>query len=106
MYFWDLGGDNVKTSWWKWKDPSIPLVSRSRSFRENPRIGTENGPILYKDIELIESVVAQPHQWYLYCGAVLHDVQNVTGTRKYVSISFNSFEQLSRLGFDSFGLSL
>ena len=104
MYFWDTGGDAVKTSWWKWRDPNTPLVSKERSFRENPRNSTNAGHLQYNDLELIESFIAQPNQWYLYCGSVLHDVQNVVGTRKYVSIFFLSFDELVEYGFDTFGL--
>jgi len=104
MYFWDTGGDDVKTSWWKWADPSIPIISKPRSFRDNPRGSTDTGHIQYADLKLIDSVIAQQNQWYLYCGAVLHDVQNITGIRKYVSIFFLSFNELAEYGFDQFGL--
>lgn len=104
MFFWDTGGDDVTTSWWKWKNDSLPLVSKTRSFRDNPYISTEKGVLEYKDLEMVESVNAVPFQWYLYCGSVLHDVQNVTGTRKYVSVSFKTFEELYQLGFSTFGI--
>ena len=102
MYFWDVGGENVITSWWKQKSLIVP---QQKSFRNDPYMLNEHREIVdYADLELIESVVAHSHQWYLYCGSVLHDVQNVTGTRKYVTIFFRSFDELIELGFDTFNL--
>jgi len=101
MYFWDTGGDNVITSWYKHEDN--PLVHESKSDPFKPVPATQGGA--YSKLTKLESVQAIPNQWYLYCGSVIHDVQNITGVRKYVSIAVPTIEDLDRLGLPQFDLS-
>ena len=101
MYFWDTGGENVETSWWNHSD--FGLVDFTKIYRAGPSYEDGGYTINYNDLTLLESIVAETGQWYLYCGAVIHDVCGVTNTRKYYSISIKTFDELRLLGFTDFG---
>jgi len=100
MYFWQLGGDEVVTSWYR--HGTHPLVGE---FKDNPydaALTTVKTGINYNELVRLESLCAVTHQWYLYCGAVMHDVQNIVDVRQYISIAFPTFEDLDHFGFKPF----
>ena len=113
MYFLDTGGDNVVTSWYqetgyplnRIKIREVAVRDRDKHPEFSKRYQqADTGIVCYDNIKVIESFVAKPHTWYLYCGAVLHDVQNITTTRKYYTIAFTHFEKLKLFGFPDFDL--
>lgn len=111
MYFLDTGGDNVTTTWYQETGYPLNRVKlREVAVRDrdkHPNFSkkyqqADTGIVSYDNLRIVERLVAKPHTWYLYCGAVLHDVQNITTTRKYYTISFTNFEKLKLFGFTDF----
>ena len=96
FYFWDLGGDNVTTTWYK--EQELGLRRSVRTARQET--------VNFDSLVPVDSVVAQSHQWYLFCATVLHDVQHITRIRKYLTINFDSHEQLESFGFSKFNFDL
>jgi len=82
-YMIELGGSPV-TSWYREHDKPI---SR-RKFKGLQQ--AEDGPVKYDDLETLTSVVFEKHKWYLIATDVLHDVDNIDGHRKSISIGIQS----------------
>ena len=113
MYFIDPGGDNVVTTWYqetgyplnRIKIREVAVRDRDKHPDYSKRYQqADTGIVCYENLKIVEQFVAKPHTWYLYCGAVLHDVQNITTTRKYYTISFTNFEKLKLFGFKDFDI--
>lgn len=81
-YWWDIGGDNVITSWYREKGKPLHRTKTVRDWQ------TDTGPVDYENLELLESVCFKPKTWYLMSTSVLHDVQNITGRRQGITVGF------------------
>jgi hypothetical protein len=81
-YILDTGGDNVVTSWYQGIGKPVRRKTKMRGQQ------TDDGIVKYDEIELIDSVVTQKHKWYLMCTDVLHDVDNITSTRRAISLPY------------------
>ena len=92
-YIVDTGGDNVLTSWYKEKNKPLRR-SKSSGGRQ-----TDSGAVDYNNLELLESVNFEEHKWYLIATDILHDVDNITGSRSSLSIAFYDTVLLTKMGF-------
>jgi hypothetical protein len=61
---------------------------------------SDSGFVDYNNLELLESAVLEKNKWYLIATNVLHDVDNIIGTRKSISIGIyeTNTELLNFLG--------
>ncbi len=82
-YIIDTGGDNVMTSWYKEDGKEL---HRSKKITGSQ---SDSGAVDYKNLQLLESVNLEKNNWYIINTRILHDVDNITGTRKSISISFS-----------------
>ena len=82
-YFIETGGQNSETTWYQEKDQ--PILRTVRPEFNNQQIA--EGWVGYDDLTEIAHLQAQPHTWYWFRTDVIHGVKNLTGTRKYISIS-------------------
>ena len=82
-YIIDAGGDNVMTSWYKEDGKEL---HRSKKITGSQ---SDSGDVDYKNLQLLESVRLEKDNWYIIDTRVLHDVDNITDTRKSISISFS-----------------
>ena len=74
----DTGGDNVKTCFWKLKPEfSSHLVDNSRKGFE------------YNTIDLVESVVFKPGQWWNIDVSQIHSVEGLDPSRKRISLTLH-----------------
>jgi hypothetical protein len=78
-YIIDTGGDAV-TSWYQEKDK--PLIRKKIQSGQQ----SDTGFVDYNNLELLESAVLERNKWYLISTSVLHDVDNIVGARKSISI--------------------
>jgi hypothetical protein len=67
-YLLKSGGDNVTTSFWK-----HPNMSSEPTEDEFPDYACD-----YSGLQLLDSVVFQPNQWYLFNTGLIHSVENVS----------------------------
>jgi hypothetical protein len=92
-YIIDTGGDAV-TSWYRENGKPI--------YRTKIQGGqqSDSGFVDYNNLELLESAVLEKNKWYLIATNVLHDVDNIIGTRKSISIGIyeTNTELLNFLG--------
>ena len=81
-YVIDTGGENVITSWYKENNKEL--------FRQRKIAGgqSDSGFVDYQNLELLESINLEKNCWYIIDTRILHDVDNITGIRKSISISF------------------
>jgi len=84
-------GDSATTSWYK--EHGKPL-HRSKQFGIQQ---SDGGVVEYKNLETLKSAVFEKHKWYIIATDVLHDVDNVVGTRKSISIGVTSVEMFNFL---------
>jgi hypothetical protein len=82
-YIIDTGGDNVMTSWYKEDGKEL---QRSKKITGSQ---SDSGAVDYKNLQLLESVNLEKNNWYIINTRILHDVDNITATRKSISISFS-----------------
>jgi hypothetical protein len=82
-YIIDTGGDNVMTSWYKEDGKEL---QRSKKITGSQ---SDSGAVDYKNLRLLESVNLEKNNWYIINTRILHDVDNITATRKSISISFS-----------------
>ena len=90
-YWWDLGGDQVTTSWYQEKGKPL------KRPRSNVGEQSDSGFVDYANVERLESVVFESETWYLFRSDVLHDVINLTGKRQGLAISFSNDEELNKM---------
>jgi len=92
-YIIDTGGDAI-TSWYQENGKQI--------FRTKIQGGkqSDSGFVDYNNLELLESAVLEKNKWYLISTNVLHDVDNIIGSRKSISIGIfkTNTELLNFLG--------
>jgi hypothetical protein len=84
-------GDSATTSWYKEHDKPL---HRSKQFGTQQ---SDGGVVEYKNLETLKSAVFEKHKWYIIATDVLHDVDNVVGTRKSISIGVTSVEMFNFL---------
>jgi hypothetical protein len=92
-YIIDTGGDAI-TSWYR--ENSKPMTrTKIQGGRQ-----ADSGFVDYNNLELLESAVLEKNKWYLIATNVLHDVDNIVGARKSISIGIykNNTELLDFLG--------
>jgi hypothetical protein len=92
-YWTELGGDNVVTSWY-WQKGKPLFRTKSTGGKQS-----DDGVVPYDKLAKLESVVFEPHTWYLFSANVLHDARNITGTRMGFEIPLRSMEQLEQSKF-------
>jgi hypothetical protein len=88
FYLVEEGGNNVHTKWYArhgqpaWQDQWIAESD-------------------YNNLELLHSQKLQLHQWYLFNGRILHDVDQLTGVRRNIIVGFDrlpsNLEQIARV---------
>jgi hypothetical protein len=81
-YMIDLGGDNVTTNWYQERGQDIIRKEKTPGYQ------TDTGYVEYSNLDLLDSTVLQKNCWYLLRTNVLHDVTQITSTRKYLGISY------------------
>jgi len=82
-YIIDTGGSDVVTSWYKEEGMNLHRLQKT------PGSQSDSGAVDYKNLQLLESVNLEKNTWYIIDTRILHDVDNITGTRKSISISFS-----------------
>jgi len=75
-YYWDLGGSSVNTVWYRYKDKSKPIY-----------VGEKHYPN-YDKLEILETATLKTNTWYLLNVGVIHSVENIEASRKYLSLSY------------------
>jgi hypothetical protein len=78
-YIFELGGVDVKTSWWQEKNEEIVRTPWSHLFDLNKLIK-------------LDEVVFSLKRWHIIRADILHSVQTLTSTRKAFTVGFNNFE--------------
>lgn len=78
-YMIDTGGDAI-TSWYQENGKQLHRTKIQRGQQ------SDSGFVDYNNLELLESVVLEKNKWYLISTNVLHDVDNIIGARKSISI--------------------
>jgi hypothetical protein len=92
-YIIDTGGDAV-TSWYR--ENGKPMTrTKIQGGRQS-----DSGFVDYNNLELLESAVLEKNKWYLISTNILHDVDNIVGNRKSISIGIykTNMELLKFLG--------
>jgi hypothetical protein len=79
-YIIDTGGDAI-TSWYR--ENSKPMTRTKIQGGQQ----SDSGFVDYNNLEILESAVLEKNKWYLISTNVLHDVDNIVGSRKSISIS-------------------
>jgi hypothetical protein len=82
-YIIDTGGSDVVTSWYKEEGKNLHRLQKT------PGSQSDSGAVDYKNLQLLESANLEKNNWYIIDTRILHDVDNITGTRKSISISFS-----------------
>ena len=82
-YIIDTGGSDVVTSWYKEEGKNLHRLQKT------PGSQSDSGAVDYKNLQLLESVILEKNNWYIIDTRILHDVDNITATRKSISISFS-----------------
>jgi hypothetical protein len=82
-YIIDTGGSDVLTSWYKEEGKNLHRLQKT------PGSQSDSGAVDYKNLQLLESVILEKNHWYIIDTRILHDVDNITSTRKSISISFS-----------------
>jgi hypothetical protein len=95
-YIVDTGGDNAWTSWYQ--EHGKPLI-RSKTV---PNRQTDTGQVDYENLNMLETVKFEKEKWYLIATDILHDVNEIVGTR--TSISINVFTHNANALFDNLGI--
>jgi hypothetical protein len=92
-YIIDTGGDAV-TSWYQENGKQI-YRTKIQGGRQS-----DSGFVDYNNLEILESAVLEKNKWYLISTNVLHDVDNIVGSRKSISIGIQktNMELLKFLG--------
>jgi len=92
-YIIDTGGDAV-TSWYQENGKQISRTKIQRGQQ------SDSGFVDYNNLEILESAVLEKNKWYLISTDVLHDVDNIIGSRKSISIGIfkTNTELLNFLG--------
>jgi len=83
LYFIDTGGENATTAWYQEKDQ--PIVRTVRPGFDNQQ--TAEGWVEYSNLTELAQMQPQPNTWYKYRTDIIHGVKNLTGNRKFISIS-------------------
>jgi hypothetical protein len=86
-YMIELGGDNAWTSWYKEAD--MPLDRSKRTISAQ----ADTGYVGYENLELLETVKFEKNKWYLIVTNILHDVDEIVGNRKSISISVRPYKE-------------
>ena len=81
-YIIEPGGDNVVSSWYKENGKEL------HRGKKDPWRQSDSGFVDYANLELLVSTTLEKGCWYVIDTRVLHDVDNITRTRKGISISF------------------
>jgi hypothetical protein len=87
-YVIDTGGIDVSTKFYKLKSGE-PTV--------NENFPTRGKDYKYLDLELIDSFVFEPNNWYLFDPQVIHTVENITGRRVFVGLTLENNLPLNEL---------
>jgi hypothetical protein len=92
-YIIDTGGDAV-TSWYQ--ENGKPMIRTKIQGGQQ----SDSGFVDYNNLEILESAVLEKNKWYLISTNVLHDVDNIVGSRKSISIGIQktNMELLKFLG--------
>jgi len=92
-YIIDTGGDAI-TSWYQENGKQISRTKIQGGQQ------SDSGFVDYNNLELLESAVLEKNKWYLISTNVLHDVDNIVGSRKSISIGIykTNTELLNFLG--------
>lgn len=78
-YIIDTGGDAI-TSWYQENGKPITRT-KIRGGQQS-----DSGFVDYNNLEILESAVLEKNKWYLISTSMLHDVDNIVGSRKSISI--------------------
>jgi hypothetical protein len=78
-YIIDTGGDAI-TSWYQENGKPITRT-KIRGGQQS-----DSGFVDYNNLEILESAVLEKNKWYLIATSILHDVDNIVGSRKSISI--------------------
>ena len=87
-YIVDIGGDDVITSWYWEKNMPLRRGKLSGTYGAPQPQQADTGKVEYTNLEILDSVKFEKNKWYLMAVDILHEVDNITGTRS--SITFGS----------------
>lgn len=76
FYLIDAGGNNVQTRFFKEKKKTL--------YRKDFTVITD-----YSKLDLVESIVIEPHKWYLLNQRIIHDVYGIENIRKSITASYH-----------------
>lgn len=77
FYVFETGGDNVETVWYK--EPGMPLWQDVFKVYDD-----------YAKLEELHRCILPANTWILFNSRIIHDVQNMTGTRKTLTVDFTT----------------
>lgn len=85
MYFTDLGGDNVITSFYQEQDG--PLV------RPEIRLPSPEMALIYDKLQLVDSVQFEKERWVILNSKIIHGIENMKRCRKSIQISLDKLNK-------------
>ena len=88
IYVIDTGGDNVVTTWYQEKGKPLNRPRLNPDKTPGVEKQTDTGFVDYNNLISLDNIKVKKNQWVLINVQILHDVDNITGTRKALSISF------------------
>lgn len=77
FYVFETGGDNVETVWYQ--EPGQPLWQDVFKVYDD-----------YARLKELHRCVLPANTWILFNSRIIHDVQNMTGTRKTLTVDFTT----------------
>jgi hypothetical protein len=95
-YILKTGGDNAYTSWYK------EHGKRLIRTKNQGKMQSDTGPVLYENLEMLDTVKFEQGKWVLISTGILHDVDEIVGLRQSISISL-SYSDKKKL-FNQFGI--
>jgi hypothetical protein len=80
-YMFELGGEDVWTSWYKEKNKPL------HRFRDSETFQADNKIVKYENLDAICSTKLKNFKWYLIRVDILHDVSQIENRRSSLTIS-------------------
>jgi hypothetical protein len=80
-YMIELGGDDAWTSWYREKGQPVKRQSKQGGGYNASSISS------YDNLELLNTVKFEQGKWYIMATDILHDVSNIIGLRKSITIN-------------------
>jgi hypothetical protein len=85
MYFTDLGGNDVVTSFYQ--EQGGPLV------RPEIRLPSPEIALIYDKLELVDSVKFEKNRWVILNSKIIHGIENMQRCRKSIQVSLDKINK-------------